>query len=47
MGRQVGYTGLVQIGELPGEDSKEKRDDNRKDIFWEIKKDKIMDDLVG
>ena len=49
MGRQVGCTGLVQIGELLGEDreEEEERDDNRKDIFWEIKEDEVMDHLLG
>ena len=48
MGRQVGCTGLVQIGELLGEDREEKkRDDDRKDIFWEIKEDEVMDHLLG
>ena len=48
MGRQVGCTGLVQIGELLGEDrEEEKRDDNRKDIFWGIKEDEVVDHLLG
>ena len=47
MDRQVGCTGLVRIGELPGEDREEKeRDDNRKDIFWGIKEDEVMDHLL-
>ena len=48
MGRQVGCTGLVQIGELLGEDrEEEERDDNRKDIFWEIEEDEVVDHLLG
>ena len=48
MGRQVGCTGLVQIGELLGEDrEEEERDDNRKDIFWGIKEDEVVDHLLG
>ena len=48
MGRQVGCTGLVQIGVLLGEDrEEEKRDDNRKDIFWGIKEDEVVDHLLG
>ena len=48
MGRQVGCTGLVQIGELLGEDrEEEKRDDNREDIFWGIKEDEVVDHLLG
>ena len=48
MGRQVGCTGLVQIGELLGEDrEEEERDDNRKDIFWRVKEDEVMDHLLG
>ena len=48
MGRQVGCTGLVRIGELLGKDrEKEERDDNRKDIFWGIKEDEVMDHLLG
>ena len=47
MGRQVGCTGLVQIGELLGEDrEEEERDDDRKDIFWGIKEDEVMDHLL-
>ena len=48
MGRQVGCTGLVRIGELLGEDrEEEERDDNRKDIFWGIKEDEVVDHLLG
>ena len=48
MGRQVGCTGLVQIGELLGEDrEEEERDDDRRDIFWGIKEDEVMDHLLG
>ena len=48
MGRQVGCTDLVQIGELLGEDrEEEERDDNRKDIFWGIKEDEVVDHLLG
>ena len=47
MGRQVGCTGLVQIGELLGKDREEKeRDDDRKDIFWGIKEDEVVDHLL-
>ena len=47
MGRQVGCTGLVQIGELLGEDREGKeRDDDRKDIFWGIKEDEVVDYLL-
>ena len=47
MGRQVGCTGLVQIGELLGEDrEEEERDDDRKDIFWGIKDDEVVDHLL-
>ena len=47
MGRQVGCTGQVQIGELLGEDrEEEERDDDRKDIFWGIKEDEVMDHLL-
>ena len=48
MGRQVGCTGLVQIGELLGEErEEEERDDDRKDIFWGVEKDEVMDHLLG
>ena len=48
MGRQVGCTGLVQIGELLGEDrEEEERDDDRKDIFWGIKENEVVDHLLG
>ena len=48
MGRQVGYTGLVRIGELLGKDrEEEERDDDRKDIFWGIKEDEVVDHLLG
>ena len=48
MGRQVGCTGLVQIEELLGKDrEEEERDDDRKDIFWGIKEDEIVDHLLG
>ena len=48
MGRQVGCTGLVQIGELLGEDrEEEERDDNRKHIFWGIGEDEVVDYLLG
>ena len=59
MGRQVGCTGLVRIGELLGKDREEEekeeeeeeegeeRDDNRKDIFWGIKEDEVVDHLLG
>ena len=48
MGRQVGCTGLVQIGELLGEDrEEEERDDDRKDIFRGIKGDEVVDHLLG
>ena len=47
MDRQVGCTGLVQIGELLGKDREEERDDDRKDIFWGIKEDEVMDHLLG
>ena len=44
MGKQVDCTGLVQIGELPGEDNKEEeRDNDRKDIFREVKEDEVVD----
>ena len=47
MGRQVGCTGLVRIGELLGEDrEEEERDDDRKDIFWGIKEDEVVDHLL-
>ena len=47
MGRQVGCTGLVQIGELLGKDREEKeRDNDRKDIFWGIKEDEVVDHLL-
>ena len=47
MGRQVGCTGLVQIGELLGEDrEEEERDNDRKDIFWRIKEDEVVDHLL-
>ena len=47
MDRQVGCTGLVQIGELLGEDREEKeRDDDRKDIFWGIKENEVVDHLL-
>ena len=47
MGRQVGCTGLVQIGELLGKErEEEERDDNRKDIFWGIKEDEVVDHLL-
>ena len=47
MGRQVGCTGQVQIGELLGEDrEEEERDDDRKDIFWRVKEDEVMDHLL-
>ena len=48
MGRQVGCTSLVQIGELLGEDrEEEERDDDRKDIFWGIEEDEVVDHLLG
>ena len=48
MGRQVGCKGLVQIGELLGEDrEEEERYDDRKDIFWGVKEDEVMDHLLG
>ena len=47
MGRQVGCTGLVQIGELLGEDREEERDDNRKDTFWGVEEDEVVDHLLG
>ena len=48
MGRQVDCTGLVQIGELLGKDSKEEeRDDDRKDIFWRIEEDEVVNHLLG
>ena len=48
MGRQVGCTGLVRIGELLGKDREEKeRDDDRKDIFWGIEEDEVVDHLLG
>ena len=48
MGRQVGCTGLVQIGELLGEDrEEEERDDNRKDTFWGVEEDEVVDHLLG
>ena len=47
MGRQVGYTGLVRIGELLGKDREEERDDDRKDIFWGIEEDEVVDHLLG
>ena len=48
MGRQVGCTGLVQIGELLGEErEEEERDDDRKDIFWGIEEDEVVDHLLG
>ena len=47
MGRQVGCTGLVRIGELLGKDrEEEERDDDRKDIFWGIKEDEVVDHLL-
>ena len=47
MGRQVGCTGLVRIGELLGKDrEEEERDDDRKDIFWRIKEDEVVDHLL-
>ena len=47
MGRQVGCTGPVQIGELLGEDrEEEERDNDRKDIFWGIKEDEVVDHLL-
>ena len=47
MGRQVGCTGLVPIGELLGKDrEEEERDNDRKDIFWRIKEDEVMDHLL-
>ena len=48
MGRQVGCTGQVRIGELLGEDrEEEERDDNWKDIFRGIKEDEVVDHLLG
>ena len=48
MGRQVGCTGLVRIGELLGKDrEEEERDDDRKDIFWGIEEDEVVDHLLG
>ena len=48
MGRQVGCTGLVQIGELLGEErEEEERDDDRKDIFWGAEEDEVVDHLLG
>ena len=48
MGRQVGCTGLVQIGELLGKDrEEEERDDDRKDIFWGVEEDEVVDHLLG
>ena len=47
MGRQVGCTGLVRIGELLGEEREEERDDNRKDIFWGVEEDEVVDHLLG
>ena len=48
MGRQVGCTGLVRIGELLGEErEEEERDDDRKDIFWGIKENEVVDHLLG
>ena len=48
MGRQVGCTGLVQIGELLGKErEEEERDDNRKDIFWGVEEDEVVDHLLG
>ena len=42
MGRQVGWTGLVQIEELPGKDSEEEdRDNERKDIFGGVKENEV------
>ena len=47
MGRQVGCTGLVRIGKLLGKDrEEEERDDDRKDIFWGIKEDEVVDHLL-
>ena len=48
MGRQVGCTGLIQIGELLGKErEEEERDDDRKDIFWGIEEDEVVDHLLG
>ena len=48
MGRQVGCTGLVQIGELLGKErEEEERDDDRKDIFWGVEEDEVVDHLLG
>ena len=48
MGRQVGCTGLVRIGELLGKDrEEEERDDDRKDIFWGVEEDEVVDHLLG
>ena len=50
MGRQVGCIGLVQIGELLGEEreeEEEERDDDRKDIFWGVEEDEVVDHLLG
>ena len=48
MGRQVGCTGLVRIGELLGEDrEEEQRDNDRKDVFWGVEEDEVVDHLLG
>ena len=48
MGRQVGCTGLVRIGELLGKDrEEEERDDDRKDILWGVEEDEVVDHLLG
>ena len=49
MGRQVGCTGLVRIGELLGKEreEEEERDDDRKNIFWGVEEDEVMDHLLG
>ena len=47
MGRQVSCTGLVRIGELLSKDREEERDNDRKDIFWGIKEDEVVDHLLG
>ena len=48
MGRQVGCTGLVRIGELLGKErEEEERDDDRKDIFWGVKENEVVDHLLG